>query len=85
MNWPLAAVIIAALFFGSCAVCVSMAAKSTSQAIDYTTRVICYDQGYMAGVNRIDISAPMDGSECSKLFDRGEEHGRAGVYSPPTQ
>lgn len=77
MNWPLAVVIVALLFFGYCAYTASRASEDMDKATDEAALYQrCYGAGYEAAVFGEDDTPPEDGKKCADWFEAGFSEGR---------
>ncbi|TMB94057.1 MAG: hypothetical protein E6J42_12120 [Chloroflexi bacterium] len=76
-NWPLAAVVIALLFFGYCAYSVHEGGRSVDRVLDSSlTAQQCYGAGYEAGSAGGPRGATPESEECARWFAMGYSEGR---------
>lgn len=83
MNWILAAVIVAVLFVGGCALFVGAASKGAKDVIDFSIAVQCYSQGWDDANTGTQGTPPIDGSDCERLYSDGVADRQAGTFDPP--
>jgi hypothetical protein len=77
MNWPLAVVIVALLFFGYCAYSADQATEMMDRATDEAALYQrCYGAGYDAAIYGEDNTPPKDGEKCADWFEAGFSDGR---------
>jgi hypothetical protein len=77
LNWPLAVVIIAVLFFGYCAYSTRQATRSIDRALDETwTQQRCYALGYQAAALDKQLAPADDSEQCARWFSVGFSDGR---------
>ena len=77
MNWPLAVVIMAVLFFGYCAYTASQASDNMDRATDEAALYQrCYGAGYEAAVFGDEPTPPQEGKKCADWFEAGFSEGR---------
>lgn len=77
MNWPLAVVVVALLFFGYCAYTAGQADDNMDEATEEAALYQrCYGAGYEAAVFGQDRDPPRNGAKCADWFEAGFSEGR---------
>jgi hypothetical protein len=85
LNWVvLAAVIVAVIFLGGCALLLQYSREATNYILDYSNRFLCYEHGFEAARYGLSDQPPLENAECAQWFAEGVADGEAGTYNPPS-
>ena len=72
VGWPLAAVVIALVFFAYCAYSTREATQSVEHAVDdFSTGYACYLAGYKAAMGGETLRPATDDEDCVNWFELG--------------
>jgi hypothetical protein len=76
-HWPLAIVIVAALFFAYCTYSTQQGSRSIDRALDSLDQQACYEAGYNAGLGGgTQPNGPGDDPDCTRWLESGYADGR---------